>query len=53
MEEIKTLDTQGCPENEAQKEKKRYDLRKAANIKIYNRQLNTVRSAIRSADKGH
>jgi len=53
MEEInaRTLDTRGRPENEAQKEKKRYDLRKSANIKIYNRQLNTVRSAIRSAEK--
>jgi hypothetical protein len=53
VEEInaRTLDTRGRPENEAQKEKKRYDLRKAANIKIYNRQLNSVRSAIRSAEK--
>jgi hypothetical protein len=53
VEEInaRTLDTRGRPENEAQKEKKRYDLRKSANIKIYNRQLNTVRSAIRSAEK--
>jgi len=53
VEEInmRTLDTGGRPENEAQKEKKRYDLRKAANIKIYNRQLNSVRSAIRSAEK--
>jgi hypothetical protein len=48
---IRTLDTRGRPENVAQKEKRRYDLRKAANIKIYNRQLNTVRSAIRSAEK--
>jgi len=48
---IRTLDTRSRPENEAQKEKKRYDLRKSANIKIYNRQLNTVRSAIRSAEK--
>ena len=53
MEEInsRTLDTRGRPENEAQKEKKRYDLRKAANIKMYNRQLNTVRAAITSAEK--
>jgi len=53
VEEIntRTLDTRGRPENEAQKEKKRYDLRKSANIKIYNRQLNSVRSAIRSAEK--
>jgi hypothetical protein len=53
VEEInaRTLDTRGRPENEAQKEKKRYDLRKSENIKIYNRQLNTVRSAIRSAEK--
>src|SRR3972149_4587700 len=53
VEEInaRTLDTRGRPENEAQKEKKRYDLRKAANIKIYNRQLNTVRAAIRSTEK--
>jgi len=48
---VRTLDTRGRPENEAQKEKRRYDLRKAANIKIYNRQLNSVRSAIRSAEK--
>jgi hypothetical protein len=54
VEEIntRTLDTRGRPENDAQKEKKRYNLRKAANIKIYNRQLNTVRSAIRSRRKG-
>jgi len=53
VEEIntQTLDTRDRPENEAQKEKKRYDLRKSANIKIYNRQLNTVRSAIRNAEK--
>jgi len=53
VEEInaRTLDNRGRPENEAQKEKKRYDLRKAANIKMYNRQLNTVRAAIRSAEK--
>jgi hypothetical protein len=53
VEEIntRTLDTRGRPENEAQKEKKRYDLRKAANIKMYNRQLNTVRAAITSAEK--
>lgn len=53
VEEInsRTLDTRGRPENDAQKEKKRYDLRKSANIKMYNRQLNTVRSAIRSAEK--
>ncbi len=53
VEEIntRTLDTQDRPENEAQKEKKRYEIRKAENIKIYNRQLNTVRSAIRSAEK--
>ncbi|HYN44882.1 MAG TPA: hypothetical protein VER35_02685 [Candidatus Limnocylindrales bacterium] len=53
VEEIntRTLDTRGRPENEAQKEKKRYDLRKSANIKIYNRQLNSVRSAIRSSEK--
>jgi len=53
VEEInsRTLDTRGRPENEAQKEKKRYDLRKSSNIKMYNRQLNTVRSAIRSAEK--
>ncbi len=50
---VRTLDTRGRPDNDAQKEKKRYDLRKSANIKIYNRQLNTIRSAIRSADKGH
>ncbi len=37
----RTLDNRGSPENEAQKEKKRYDLRKSANIKMYNRQLNT------------
>ncbi|MFH0903747.1 MAG: hypothetical protein V1854_00980 [Methanobacteriota archaeon] len=55
VEEInaRTLDNRSRPENEAQKEKKRYDLRKSANIKMYNRQLNTVRSAITSADKGH
>jgi hypothetical protein len=47
----RTLDTRGRPENEAQKEKKRYDLRKSANLKMYNRQLNTVRAAIRSAEK--
>jgi len=47
----RTMDNRGHPENEALKEKKRYDLRKSANIKIYNRQLNTVRSAIRSAEK--
>jgi hypothetical protein len=53
VEEInaRTLDARGRPENEAQKEKKRYDLRKAANIKMYNRQLNTIRSAITSAEK--
>jgi hypothetical protein len=53
VEEInaQTLDTRCRPENDAQKEKKRYDLRKVANIKIYNRQSNTVRSAIRSAEK--
>jgi hypothetical protein len=53
VEEInaRTLDNCGRPENEAQKEKKRYDLRKAANIKMYNRQLNTVRAAITSAEK--
>jgi len=53
VEEIntRTLDNRGSPENEARKEKKRYDFRKAANIKIYNRQLNTVRSAIQSAEK--
>jgi hypothetical protein len=53
VEEInaRTLDTRGRPENEAQKEKKSYDLRKSANIKIYNRQLNTVRAAITSAEK--
>jgi hypothetical protein len=53
VEEVntRTLDTRGRPENEAQKEKKRYDLRKAGNIKIYNRQLNSVRAAIRSAEK--
>lgn len=53
VEEInaRTLDNRGRPENEAQKEKRRYDLRKAANIKMYNRQLNTVQAAIRSAEK--
>jgi hypothetical protein len=53
VEEInaRTLDNSGRTENEAQKEKKRYDLRKSENIKIYNRQLNTVRSAIQSAEK--
>lgn len=53
VEEInaRTLDNRGRPENEAQKEKRRYDIRKAANIKMYNRQLNTVRAAIRSAEK--
>ncbi len=53
VEEInaRTLDNRSRPENEAQKEKKRYDLRKAANIKMYNRQLNTLRAAIRSAEK--
>ncbi|MBU4222663.1 MAG: hypothetical protein KKA10_13820 [Euryarchaeota archaeon] len=53
VEEInaRILDTRGRPENEAQKEKKRYDLRKSANIKMYNRQLNTVRAAITSAEK--
>jgi len=53
VEEInaRTLDNRGRPENEAQKEKKRHDIRKAANIKMYNRQLNTVRAAIRSTEK--
>jgi hypothetical protein len=53
VEEInaRTLDNRDRLENEVQKEKRRYDLRKAANIKMYNRQLNTVRSAIRSAEK--
>jgi len=53
VEEInaRTLDNSGRPENKAQKEKKRYDLRKSTNIKMYNRQLNTVRAAITSAEK--
>jgi len=53
VEEVntRTLDNRGSPENEARKEKRRYDLRKSENIKIYNRQLNTVRAAIRSAEK--